>query len=128
MNRVVLDASVMLSLIFREPGAEVLTPRLLADAVGSAVNITEAQSKLIRLGWAADQAWEDCVATVQEIVPFDAEQARTAGGLTFHTQHLGLSLGDRACLGLGLLLQAPVYTAERLWKQLRLQVKVHVIR
>ena len=31
------------------------------------------------------------------------------------TRHLGLSLGDRACLALGQTLKVPVYTADRRW-------------
>jgi ribonuclease VapC len=39
-----------------------------------------------------------------------------------------LSLGDRACPAVGLALQAPVYTADRSWKNLKLGVPIHVIR
>jgi ribonuclease VapC len=39
-----------------------------------------------------------------------------------------LSLGDRACLALGMVLKAPVYTADRSWKNLKLGIKIHVIR
>jgi PIN domain nuclease of toxin-antitoxin system len=42
--------------------------------------------------------------------------------------HLGLSLGDRACLALGIALGAEVYTAERVWAQLQLPCAVHLIR
>jgi len=44
------------------------------------------------------------------------------------TRSLGLSLGDRACLALGIVLKAPIYTADRAWKDLRLKVSIHVIR
>jgi PIN domain nuclease of toxin-antitoxin system len=37
-------------------------------------------------------------------------------------------LGDRACLALGLALKAPVYTADRSWRKLKLNVPIHVIR
>src|SRR5207302_10604673 len=37
-------------------------------------------------------------------------RSRTAGSLMAQTRALGLSLGDRACLALGLALKAPVYT------------------
>ena len=40
----------------------------------------------------------------------------------------GLSLGDRACLALGIALKAPVYTADRSWKNLKLGVRIHVVR
>ncbi|MCW6035912.1 hypothetical protein K4A83_06450 [Spirulina subsalsa FACHB-351] len=44
------------------------------------------------------------------------------------TKPLGLSLGDRACLALGLLLHQPVITADRQWNQLDLDLEIRVIR
>jgi ribonuclease VapC len=128
MNRVVLDASAILAVIGGEPGAEKLIPDLLARAVGSAVNLAEVQTKLVSRGWTPDQAWEDATSPVREVLPFDEGQARIAGDLVIQTQHLGLSLGDRACLALGIALKLPVYTAEKAWKKLRVGVRVHVIR
>lgn len=128
MNRVVLDASAILAVINREPGAEKLTPALLARAVGSAVNFAEVQTKLITRGWTSEEAWEDATSPVREIVPFGDEQARIAGDLVMQTRSLGLSLGDRACLALGMALKAPVYTADRTWKKAKVGVRVHVIR
>ncbi len=51
---------------------------------------------------------------------------RIAGDLVVQTRPLGLSLGDRACLALGLALKAPVYTADKLWK--KVGARIHVIR
>jgi len=51
MNRIVLDASAILAVIGGEPGAEKLTPDLLARASGSAVNLAEVQTKLVSRGW-----------------------------------------------------------------------------
>lgn len=128
MNRVVLDASAMLAIINGEPGQEKLTPELLSNSVCGAVNLAEVHGKLVSRGWSADEAWEDATSPVQDVVPFDSAQARIAGNLTAQTRHLGLSLGDRACIALALALKAPVYTAERTWKKLKLEVPVHVIR
>jgi len=36
------------------------------------------------------------------------------------TKHLGLSLGDRACISLGIKLSFPIYTADKLWAELKL--------
>jgi ribonuclease VapC len=41
---------------------------------------------------------------------------------------LGLSVGDRACLALGLALKAPVYTADKSWKKVQVGARIHVIR
>lgn len=128
MNRIVLDASAILAVVGGEPGADKLTPELLARAVGSTVNLAEVQTKLVSRGWTSDQAWEDATSPVREVVSFDEEQARIAGDLVTQTRHLGLSLGDRACLALGMALKLPVYTAEKAWKKLKVGVRIHVIR
>ena len=128
MNRVVLDASAILAIIHQEPGYETLTPDLLARSVASTVNLAEVQSKLVSHGWPSEEAWEDATSPVQEIVPFDQDHAKVAGDLIAYTRQLGLSLGDRACLALGLALKAPVYTCEKLWKSVRLGVPINLIR
>lgn len=128
MSRIILDASAVLALIHQEPGHEKLTPGLLATAVASAVNLAEVQGKLVGRGWASEEAWEDATSPVQEVVPFTQEHARIAGDLILQTRHLGLSLGDRACLALGMALKAPIYTADKRWKNLGLSVRVYAIR
>jgi ribonuclease VapC len=128
MSKAVLDASAIIAVINGESGIEKLTAHLLARAVGSTVNLTEVQTKLLSRGWTSEQAWEDATSPVREVLPFDEEQARIAGALSIQTRPLGLSLGDRACLALAISLKAPVYTAERAWKKLKLGVKIHVIR
>jgi ribonuclease VapC len=128
MNRVVLDASAVLVLLNNEPGAEKLTPELLSDATCSTVNLAEVQTKLVSAGGAPDEAWEDTLSPIREASPFTDEQAKTAGSLVTQTRAFGLSLGDRACLALALALKAPVYTADRSWKKLKLGVRIHVIR
>jgi len=128
MNRIVLDASAILAVINSERGAEKLTADLLARAVGSAVNLAEVQTKLVSRGWSSEQAWEDATSPVREVLPFDEEHAKVAGDLVTQTRHLGLSLGDRACLALGIALDVHVYTAEKSWKKLKMGVKIHVIR
>jgi len=79
-------------------------------------------------GWTSEQAWEDASSPVREILPFDEEQARIAGDLVIQTRHLGLSLGDRACFALGIALKLPVYTAEKVWKKVKVGIGIHVIR
>jgi ribonuclease VapC len=128
MSRIVLDASAILAVIHQEPGHERLTPELLAKAVGGTVNLAEVQSKLVSRGWSSEEAWEDATSPVQEIVPFDEKHARIAGDLITQTRPVGLSLEDRACLALAMVLKVPVYTAERAWKGLKLGIRIHVIR
>jgi ribonuclease VapC len=128
VNRVVLDASAVMTVINSEPGADKLTPQILSMALTSTVNLAEVHGKLIHRGFNLDDAWVAANGTIHEAVAFTAEHAKTAGDLVVQTRALGLSLGDRACLALAIALQATVYTADRSWKNLNLGVRIHVIR
>jgi PIN domain nuclease of toxin-antitoxin system len=128
VNRCVLDASAILAIVNHEPGHEKLGSRLLSIGVASTVNLSEAHSKLVSLGWRPEEAWDDTRGLVSEGIEFDEIQARLTGDLLLQTRRFGLSFGDRACLALGLVLNAPIYTAERLWGRLSLAVPIHVIR
>lgn len=130
MNRIVLDSSALLAILHQEPGAEIFAERfdLLENAAMSAVNVAEVYGKLLVRGIGSEVAWETVTGPVPEIVDFDKEQSKIAGSLLPQTRSLGLSLGGRACLALGIALKAPVYTADRAWRNLKLKVSVHVIR
>lgn len=128
MSRIVLDASALLAVLNREPGAEKLTPRLLSAATSSTVNLAEVHSKLVSRGIKPDQAWEATISPIREAAVFTDDQAKIAGSLIAQTSAFGLSLGDRACLALGIALKAPVYTADRSWKNLKLGVRIHLVR
>jgi PIN domain nuclease of toxin-antitoxin system len=52
----------------------------------------------------------------------------STGFLRPATSEYGLSLGDRACLALGQQLGQPVLTADRMWKTLKLDVEIRMIR
>jgi len=128
VSRIVLDASAVLAILNREAGSEKLSPRLLSDATISNVNLAEVQGKLVSRGLDPDDAWDAALGLVREPEAFTIEQARIAGDLVTQTRPLGLSLGDRACLSLGIVLRATVYTADRSWKRLRLGIPIHYIR
>ena len=130
MNRIVLDASALLAVLNQEPGAERLTAQsgLLDNAVISTVNLAEVHSKLVGHGIDRDEAWEAALSPVREVMSLHQRTREIAGGLISQTRSLGLSLGDRACLALGIALNAPVYTADKDWKKLKLGIPIHVIR
>lgn len=130
MNRVVLDASALLAILQVEQGVESFSsePHLLNGAVMSTVNMAEVQGKLLSKGMPPEQAWLAILSTVPVRVAMDEKQAKLAGDLLPQTRTLGLSLGDRACIALALVLQAPVYTTDRQWAKLKLGIPVHVIR
>ncbi len=128
MNKIVLDASVVLAILNQERGAEKLSLEMLSAATISTVNLAEVQGKLVERGLSPEEAWEAALSPIQEAVPFTAEHARLAGSLIAATRKRGLSLGDRACLALGLASKAPVYTADASWKNLKVGIPIHVIR
>lgn len=68
------------------------------------------------------------MSPIREAVAFTSVHAKLTGDLVAQTRALGLSLGDRACLALGFALTAPVYTADKSWKKLKVNVRIHVIR
>jgi len=128
LSSAVLDASAIIALLLEEPGAEKLTDEILSDAVASTVNLAEVQTKLVHRGYDPDEAWEDTLEQVTAAEPYTADQAKIAGTLVRNTAQFGLSLGDRSCLALAILLNAEVYTTEKLWKNLKLGIPIHVIR
>lgn len=127
-NNIILDTSALLALIQEEQAAEVIKP-LLKFSVMSSVNIAESLTLLQRIGISPEEALiliSDCLVT---IVPFDLEQARITAELQSNVKHKGLSLGDRACIALGIKLQVPIYTANKVWAQLELNnVNVKLVR
>lgn len=128
MSEIVLDASALLALLLHEPGQERLTDEVLDRSIASTVNLAETQARLVRGGYDPAEAWEDTLALITAAEPFTSEQAEIAGNLIAKTQPYGLSLGDRACLALAIARKAEVYTTERIWKNLKLGIRIHVLR
>jgi PIN domain nuclease of toxin-antitoxin system len=128
MNEVVLDASAILAFLQRERGAENLTDEILNRAIASTVNLAEVQSKLVKGGFSPDEAWEKTLSVVTSAEPYLEKHAKMAGSLITTTEKYGLSLGDRSCLALAIALNAPVYTTEQAWKDLKVGIPIHVIR
>jgi PIN domain nuclease of toxin-antitoxin system len=123
----VLDASAALAVLKGEPGGGTVLSSGLAPQI-STVNLAEVYGRLIQLGMQGSPAWEAAHTIADEIVPFTQTQARLTAELFPRTRSLGLGLGDRACLALGIERKLPVLTADKAWKALRLGVEIRVIR
>lgn len=124
---IVLDASALLTLLYQEPGHEVVSAHF-PDCCISTVNLTEVVSRFVRDGHASQPVWQKLKATSIEFVPFSVEQAILASHLLSRTQPYGLSLADRACIALALLRGAPALTADRAWSQVQVGVTIRTIR
>ncbi len=125
MSRIVLDASALLALTRREPGADKVA-EILAGSVMSTVTLSEAVGYYARSG--ASEAEIRAVFDVLRVerVPFDEELAYIAGLLLPKTRPAGLSFGDRACLALALRIGAKALTADRAWSQVTTAVGVEI--
>jgi len=125
--RVVLDSSALIAFVEREPGGEVVA-RHLAQSALSSVNYSETIARLVAKGTPVDRAARIVEVLDLDIVDFDAKQALETAAMLPRTKDRGLSLGDRACLTLGLKLNLSVLTADRAWAGLLLGVKIDLIR
>ena len=124
----IFDASALLALIQTEPGAEVIKP-LLKTSIMSVVNVAESLTTLQKIGIIPKEALFAIKDIIPTIIPFDLEQANYVAELQLQAQHKGLSLGDCACIALGIKLQIPIYTADKIWSELQLsQADIRIIR
>lgn len=122
-----MDSSAILALVHSEPGAHVVSESLSGSVI-SAVNLSEVVGKLITAGM-SENATREVIQRLQlNVIPLDEEMALDAGIMQPITRHLGLSLGDRACLSLAQRLDLPVMTADRVWAELSLDIEVQLIR
>jgi PIN domain nuclease of toxin-antitoxin system len=121
----VLDASALLAYLHDEPGGDSVR---LADALISSVNWSEVVQKAIANGVDTQGMRQDLESLGLSIVSFGAHEAELAAELWERTRGVGLSLGDRACLALGMLTKLSVLTADRSWQSLSLGVDIRLIR
>lgn len=126
MARTVLDASAVLAVLFREPGAD-LIEKHYAHAVVSSVNLSEVAAKLCDYGMGTAEVDELLSGLGLEVRSFDEAQALAAGSLRKATRPRGLSLGDRACLALGIAEGVAVVTTDRNWPAVSRTAGVQVI-
>lgn len=127
MNKVILDSSAFLALVNNETGKNIVEP-LLHDAIMSSVNISEVVSELNTKLSIPEPQIQKILSLINEIYPFDKNLAVTAGLLKQSHLHLGLSLGDRACLALASHLSLPVYTADKIWSKIDIGITINQIR
>lgn len=124
---VVLDASALLAYLLQEPGA-VVVDGLLSEARMASVNWAEVVQKALSAGVEVQGMREELQALGMQVEPFLAMDGECAGQLWPLTRQQGLSLGDRACLSLGLRLGLTVVTCDRAWAELPLELEVQVLR
>ena len=124
---IVLDASALLAFLFRETGHEVVGQH--EDACISTVNMSEVAGRFVRDGIDPAPLLDKISASTIQVVPFTLTQAIYAARLLQLTSRFGLSLGDRACLGLAHERGVAVLTADTVWVGLAtINVEVMLVR
>jgi PIN domain nuclease of toxin-antitoxin system len=125
--KALLDMSAIIALLKKEPGYELLEEVIASSAV-SAVNLSELVSVLIRAGIEESEVDEIIKDIVPEIIPFSDDIAVNSGKLIKQTKEFGLSLGDRACVATGIHYNIPIYTTDKVWKRIKAQANIIIIR
>ncbi len=123
----VLDSSAVLAVIWNEPGSDMVLDRI-EGAVISAVNYAEVLTKISDRGVDGKLAKALLSSLAIDPIDFDKVQAETSSQLRPQTRHLGLSLGDRACIALAMTKGWPVITADKAWAELSFSVEVQLVR
>ncbi len=124
---VALDASAILAYLRSEPGASSVGD-MMPQSIVSSVNLSEVIAKLAEEGLEEVEIRRTIDRLPILVIPLDEESAYVAGLLRPVTKSEGLSLGDRACLALGLSMGLPVITADRNWTRVSLDLDVRLIR
>lgn len=129
MSKIVLDTSAVLAWLFQENGADKVFPILEAGSgIISSVNYAELVGKLVDQGMPAEIIRETLFDLELEVVDYDEAQAFETGVQRTVSKAFGLSLGDRACIALGIIKKLPVLTADRAWLNVSVPTEVRLIR
>jgi ribonuclease VapC len=127
VNSAIIDSSAFLAGYFKETGGDFVQNTKITRIMSS-VNIAEVMCVLTRRNINPTIAEQGISFFTDKIIPFTAAQAVRTGIIQTQTKHLGLSLGDCACLALAEELQLPILTADKAWLTARLGVEVVLIR
>jgi ribonuclease VapC len=127
VNRVVLDTSALLALLFKEAGADVTLARG-ANGIVSAVSYSETMAKSLDKGIPLETVERVLRGLELTVVPFDATHGVTAATFRPVTRRLDVSFADRACLATAALAQLPVLTGDRDWHKCDLGITIILIR
>ena len=93
------------------------------------VNLAEVVGKLLDVDVDADRLRDLLTAAGVALEPLSADDAELAGAMRSLVGGRQLSLGDRCCLAVAVrAVPAEVLTADRVWAELDLPIRVRVLR
>ena len=129
MTAYILDTSALLAHLWQEPGEARVAQLLLTEhCLLGATNLAEVVTKMTERGLPVSEVSTVVNSLNVDIIPLTQKQAEVAGILRQTTRHLGLSLGDRACLALAKTMDGIAITADRPWQALNLGIAIECIR
>lgn len=124
----VLDASALLAVSKGEKGADLVLDLIeTGDCVISSVNVAEVASKMLEFGLPPHELKRAIGQFIVDVIDFNQEQALACAELRPLTKSAGLSLGDRACLGLAKLMDGTAVTSDRPWMAIAEAVGVKLL-
>ncbi|RYE11618.1 MAG: PIN domain-containing protein [Rickettsiales bacterium] len=128
-KKVILDASAVIAFLKKENGY-MEVQEVIHKAVISSINATEIAKYIHSENKLSIEDTKKIIDSIfEEIVPFNGEQIYMNASLVSQTKRYGLSLGDRACIALGQITGYPVYTTDRIWKEIGIpNVDIRLIR
>ena len=126
MSSFIYDTSAVMAYLNEEQGGELVSAALLRPGFMSDVNFAELVTKLSDSGMPEDEIRDTLGPLNFANVQFGSEAAYVAGLLRPPTKAAGLSLGDRACLALGILKGLPVLTSDQAWRRVPIEIPVEI--
>lgn len=128
--RAVVDTSVVIARLFREPGGEWLEIAADAESVMSEINLAEVVRRQMRDGVSPEVALRVANGIGLEFVPFNQAIIAEMVHMFPFERRANLSLADCACLATARHLRLPALTADKAWAEIAgdLGVEVVVVR
>ncbi|MGA3370154.1 MAG: type II toxin-antitoxin system VapC family toxin [Terracidiphilus sp.] len=129
MTSIVLDSSAVLAMVYREPGGDKVHAAIVSTLYVVSISAVNWSEVLAKLGQKSSNMTAEQLTAILpgvEVEPFgQAEAEQTA---TLAKRCPALSLGDRACLALAILLDATAWTTDKIWAQMPAGAKIEMLR
>ena len=125
--KAVVDTSVVLAKMFREPGGNALKAAIADGSVMSDINRAEVINVLMREGTDPLTALASAEGVDLEAIPFSSDFLPAMTAIFPHAKRANLSLADCACLATAKHLRLPALTADKTWAEIAGEVGVEVV-
>lgn len=125
MKRILFDSSVIIAILRKEDGYRNGEASVDRGAI-SAINWAEVSGFLGKNNAPKEIIQQTLAKYPLKVLPFEENLVVPTGHLAAGRKHLGLSLGDRACLATAIAHHLPVLTADRVWKDMEAELGLDI--